>query len=131
MAQWQPSRQIGQILTIQNIQHVTEVLLKWLDCAARIMASFLSMESTATAWASWISFAVIILAPLVLFVSKNWIIAQITKGVQHDFDVKLEELRATLKTSEEQLKSNLREKEADWYPQKQCSIRKRKSPDAS
>jgi hypothetical protein len=62
---------------------------------------------------SWLNLALLLLAPMVLFASKNWITARITKGVQHNFDVKHEELRATLKASEEELKSDLREKEVE------------------
>ena len=71
------------------------------------------MESSAPAWVSWVSLLVAIAIPIVLFVFKNLIIAWITKGVQHDFDVQLETLRASLRTSEELLKSDLREKETE------------------
>jgi hypothetical protein len=71
------------------------------------------MESTATAWASWISLGLIILASAALLASKNWIIARITKGVQHGFDVKLEEIRTTLRNNEEQFRSGLRAKETE------------------
>jgi hypothetical protein len=70
------------------------------------------MGSSAPAWVTWINLLLAIATPIALLACRTWIIARITKGVQHDFDVNLEELRATLKTSEEQLKSNLREKEA-------------------
>jgi hypothetical protein len=75
------------------------------------------MESAAPAWALWISLAtnlgLIILVPLVLFAFKNWIIARITKGVQYGFDVKLEEIRTTLRNNEEQFRSGLRAKETE------------------
>jgi hypothetical protein len=67
-------------------------------------------SSTMVAWASLL---LAVATPIALFACRSWIIARITKGVQHEFDVKLEKFRATLKTSEEQLKSGLREKEAE------------------
>jgi hypothetical protein len=75
------------------------------------------MESSAPAWVSWVSLFLAIAIPIaismVVFASKNWITARITKGVQHDFDVKLETLRAALRTSEEHLKSDLRDRETE------------------
>jgi hypothetical protein len=71
------------------------------------------MESTAAAWASWISLGLIILASAALLASKNWIIARITRGVQHGFDIKLEEIRTTLRNNEEQFRSGLRAKETE------------------
>ena len=70
------------------------------------------MES-ALAWVPWLNIGLIILLPVVLFAFKNWIVARITKGVQHDFDVKLETIRATLSTNEEKFKSDLRDKETE------------------
>jgi hypothetical protein len=75
------------------------------------------MESIAATWGSWIVWVVSPLlaaaTPIVLVTFRSGIAAWITKGVQHNFDVKLEKLRAELKISEEQLKSDLREKEAE------------------
>jgi hypothetical protein len=51
--------------------------------------------------------------PLVVFASRNWIASWISKRVQHGFDVRIENIRADLRTSEERLKSDLREKEAE------------------
>src|SRR5271156_5347272 len=71
----------------------------------------------APAWVSWTSFALAIATPIAfpiaLVACKTWITAWITKGVEHDFNVKLENIRATLKVSEEQFKSDLRKKEAE------------------
>ena len=71
------------------------------------------MELSAPAWVSWTSLGLTVAVSIILFASKNWIIARITKDVQHDFDVKLENIRAALKNNEEQLKSALREKELE------------------
>jgi hypothetical protein len=64
-------------------------------------------------WLSLISFAVSIGLPATGFIARNWIKARIEKGVQHRFDVKIEEVRADLRKSEETLKSELRDKEAE------------------
>jgi hypothetical protein len=71
------------------------------------------MGSSASAWIAWINLALIIVAPIVLFAFRNWIVARITKGVEHGFNVKLAELEAKLRINEEQLKSGLREKESE------------------
>lgn len=57
------------------------------------------------AFALWVATAVVI------FVGRNWLLARISKGVQHHFDLKLEEIRAELRKSEESFKSDLRDKE--------------------
>lgn len=54
-----------------------------------------------------------IIVPIVVFACRNWIVAAITKGIQHNFDRKIETLRAELRASEEKLKSELRLKEAE------------------
>src|SRR5262249_21937940 len=64
-------------------------------------------------WLPIISFALWVLVPFGMFVGRHWIIARISKGVQHHFDRKIEELRAELRKGEEQLKSELRDKEAE------------------
>jgi hypothetical protein len=71
------------------------------------------MELSAPAWLSWLSSLVAVGTPIALAIFRGGIADWITKGIQHDFDVKLETLRAALRTSEEQLKSDLREKEAE------------------
>jgi hypothetical protein len=71
------------------------------------------MESSAPVWVTWISLLLAIATPITLLACRTWIIARITKGVQYNFDVELEEIRAALRTNEEQLKSGLREKEAE------------------
>ena len=71
------------------------------------------MESSAPAWVSWVSLGLVIVVPLAVLASRNWISAWITKGIQHEFDVKLEEVRATQRISEEKFKSELREKETE------------------
>ena len=71
------------------------------------------MGSTAPAWVSWVSLALAIASPIALLGFRTWIVAWITKGVEHDFNVKLENLRATLKTSEDQFRSDLRVKETE------------------
>jgi hypothetical protein len=64
-------------------------------------------------WLSLLSFAISIALPAAGFFARNWIKARIEKGVQHRFDVKIEEVRADLRKNEETLKSELREKEAE------------------
>jgi len=44
---------------------------------------------------------------------REWIGARLTKSIQHEFDRKLEQLRADLRESEERLKARIREKEAE------------------
>jgi hypothetical protein len=48
-------------------------------------------------WLPILSLVFSVGSPAALFVARNWIIARISKGVQHEFDVKLEELRAELR----------------------------------
>jgi hypothetical protein len=64
----------------------------------------------------WLGIASIILSllvPLGLFVGRHWIMARISRGVQHQFDREIEALRADFRASEEQLKSDLRNKESE------------------
>lgn len=63
-------------------------------------------------WLAIVSAIPWIVASIVIFISRNWIIARLSKGVQHHFDRKIEELRADLRKSEEQYKSGLRDSEA-------------------
>ena len=71
------------------------------------------MGSNVAALVSWASLLLALATPTFLVIFRTGISDWITKGIQHDFDVKLENLRATLRTSEEQLKSDLRAKEAE------------------
>lgn len=64
-------------------------------------------------WVALLSLAVAFGLPLTLFAFRNWIVAWISKSVQHGFDIKIENIRANLRTNEEQVKSDLREKEAE------------------
>ncbi|MGA8583935.1 MAG: hypothetical protein WB715_08875 [Roseiarcus sp.] len=84
-----------------------------LDCPYRIRLTSRTMGSSWASLVSWAGFLLAVATPLALFSFRTLIVGWITKGVEHDFNVKLENLRATLKTSEERLKSDLREKEAE------------------
>jgi len=64
-------------------------------------------------WLSILSIGLWLVVPAVIFLSKNWLLARITKGVQHEFDVKMEQLRTDLRKSEEHFKSELRDKESE------------------
>lgn len=66
-----------------------------------------------TDWLPWISLAIYILTAVGIFVGRNWLKAQVEKGVQHGFDRRLEEMRAELRESEERLKSDLRDRETE------------------
>lgn len=69
---------------------------------------------SATAWLSILSLITTFAAyPLAIFVGRHWVIARITKTVQYGFDAKLEKLRTDFRESEERLKSELRDKEAE------------------
>jgi hypothetical protein len=48
-----------------------------------------------------------------IFIGRNWLVARITKGVQHDFDLKIEEVRTEFRKREESFKSELRNKETE------------------
>jgi hypothetical protein len=58
------------------------------------------------------SLIISLVLPIVVFMARHWIVARITKGVQHQFDERLEKVRADLRRTEELLKSELRDKEA-------------------
>lgn len=64
-------------------------------------------------WIAAISLALWFAVPIGVFISRHWIVARITKGVQHQFDREIEGLRAALRESEERLKSNLRDRESE------------------
>lgn len=62
---------------------------------------------------NWIpAFSTAGLVALVLWLARNLILTRLTKSVQHEFDNKLEELRANLRKSEETFKADLRSKES-------------------
>jgi hypothetical protein len=63
------------------------------------------------AWGFWLLVAWNIALPVMIFIGRNWLKANIERSVQHRFDAKLESLRAELRKSEEELKSQLRLKE--------------------
>jgi hypothetical protein len=74
------------------------------------------MGSSTAAWLPWVNLLVALapsIALFILFIFRSWITDRITKGIQHSFDVKLKKLDAELKKNEEQLKSSLRDKEAE------------------
>lgn len=48
-----------------------------------------------------------------LWLSRNLIATRLTKSVEHEFNTKLESLRSDLRSSEERLKAQLREREAE------------------
>jgi hypothetical protein len=64
-------------------------------------------------WLSILSICVSVGLPIVIFAARNWLVAWISKGVQHHFDVRLEELRAEFRRNEELLKSDLRDRETE------------------
>ena len=61
----------------------------------------------------WISLLVSLGTPLAVFVGRNWLKARIERGVQYNFDQKLELMRSDLRASEERLKSELRNRETE------------------
>ena len=64
-------------------------------------------------WPGIIAFLVWSASTVAVFVGRHWLISRIAKRVEHDFNIKLETIRADLRTTEEQLKSELRDKEAE------------------
>jgi HEPN domain-containing protein len=64
-------------------------------------------------WLSIISLVLSLAVPLGLFIGRHWLIARVSKGVQHHFDREIEQLRTELRKSEEEYKSDLRGKEAE------------------
>jgi hypothetical protein len=64
-------------------------------------------------WEFWLLLGLYLVTPIGLFVGRNWIKARIERSVQHGFDVELENLRAEVRKSEEDFKSELRLKEAE------------------
>jgi len=64
-------------------------------------------------WPAWLSLVLYVATLVGIFAGRNWLKAWIERGVQHQFDQKLEKLRGELRESEERLKSELRTKEAE------------------
>jgi hypothetical protein len=64
-------------------------------------------------WLSLLSICISLGVPVAIFLARNWLVAWISNSVQHRFNVKIEELRAELRKSEEGFKSDLRDKEAE------------------
>lgn len=64
-------------------------------------------------WAFWISIAVNLAFPPMLFFARNWLKARIEKSVQHGFDEKIEKLRSELRKNEERFKKELQDTEAE------------------
>ena len=64
-------------------------------------------------WLSVLSAILSIALPIALFAARHWIAARISKGVQHQFDREIEQLRTELHKAEEEHRSQLRSKEAD------------------
>jgi hypothetical protein len=62
-------------------------------------------------WLSLLSICISLGVPVAIFLGRNWFVAWISNSVQHRFNVKIEELRAELRRSEERFKSDLRDKE--------------------
>lgn len=54
-----------------------------------------------------------VLASGVAWIFRKWISTKITKSIEHEFNVKLEHLRADLREADEKLKADLREKETE------------------
>jgi hypothetical protein len=63
--------------------------------------------------AFWFPISLYVGTGIVIFAGRNLIKSWIEKGIQHRFDARLEELRAEFRAAEEELKSDLRIKEAD------------------
>lgn len=64
-------------------------------------------------WPGIIALVLWVGVSIVIFIGRNWLLARIANSVQHGFNVQLESVRAELRTSEERLKSALRDKEAE------------------
>lgn len=66
-----------------------------------------------TFWLSIASLVVSLIVPAAIFAARNWLLARITRGVEHQFNVKIEGVRTDLRKNEEHFKSELRDKEAE------------------
>lgn len=71
--------------------------------------------------------AIYILSAIGVFIGRNWLKASIERGVQHEFDKKIEALRTEMRKGEEAFKSELRMKgnrdrrSSRRCPQRSCS----------
>jgi hypothetical protein len=63
-------------------------------------------------WQFWLLLLLYLAIPAAIFIGRNWIKARIEGSVRAGFEAKLEALRSDLRRSEEELKSELRSKEA-------------------
>lgn len=61
----------------------------------------------------WVALAASLLTPVVLFVGRNWLRTYIERRVSHGFDREIEKVRTDLRSSEERLKSDLRQRESE------------------
>ena len=66
-----------------------------------------------TFWLSIASLVVSLIVPAAIFAARNWLLARITRGVEHQFNVKIEGVRTDLRKNDEHFKSELRDKEAE------------------
>jgi hypothetical protein len=62
---------------------------------------------------AWLALGLSLLWPVAVFAGRNWLKVRIERGVQHNFDVKMEGLRTELRENEERTKSRLRDREAE------------------
>src|SRR6266566_8383628 len=62
-------------------------------------------------WGFWVLLALYLATPVGIFIGRNWLKASIEHSVQYSFDAKLETLGADFRRSEEEQKSELRQKE--------------------
>lgn len=64
-------------------------------------------------WEFWVVIGLYAATGIAVFAGRNWLKAWIQSGVEYRFNSRLEELRAELRRSEEELKSQLRIKETE------------------
>jgi hypothetical protein len=64
-------------------------------------------------WLSLFAFIISLGTPAAIFLGRNWLKARIEKGIQHHFDLAIEEVRTEFRKSEERFKSDLRDKESE------------------
>lgn len=64
-------------------------------------------------WISSVAIFLWLLASAVIFIFRHWIIAWVSAGVQHRFDIKIEEVRTELRKAEANFNGLLRNREAE------------------
>jgi hypothetical protein len=64
-------------------------------------------------WEFWVVIGLYAATGIAVFAGRNWLKAWIQSGVEYRFNSRLEELRAEIRRSEEELKSQLRIKETE------------------